>query len=145
MPLTGQDLLHDLPAELVEEIESRTTTRVLTAGTIAFDEGAESDGLWFVSAGQVMADVRTSRGRRRLSSTSAGSSFGELALVDGGRRSARVVALEPTICHILSTEGFVDLQTNAPAAASALTLAVARLLSARLRYATVDLAAFDEL
>jgi len=145
VPLTRQDLLHDLPAELVEEIESRTATRVLTAGTIAFDEGAESDGLWFVSAGQVMADVRTSRSRRRLSSTSAGSSFGELALVDGGRRSARVVALEPTICHVLSTEAFLDLQTNAPAAASALTLAVARLLSARLRYATVDLAAFDEL
>jgi glutaminase len=145
VPLTRQDLLHDLPADLVAEIESRTTSRVLTAGTLAFDEGAESDGLWFVSAGQVMADVRTRAGRRRLSSTAAGSSFGELALVDGGRRSARVVAIEPTICHVLSTEAYADLQANAPQAAAGLTLAIARLLSARLRYATADLAAFDEL
>jgi len=145
VPLARQDLLHDPAPEIVDEIESRTTTRVLTPGTIAFDEGAESDGLWFVSAGQVMADIRTRRGRRRLSSTSAGSSFGELALVDGGRRSARVVALEPTICHVLSTEAYDDLQKNAPAAAGALTLAIARLLSGRLRYATADLAAFDEL
>ena len=145
VPLAAQDLLHDMSPEIVTEIESRTTTRVLTAGTVAFEEGAESDGLWFVSAGQVMADIRTPRGRRRLSSTSAGSSFGELALVDGGRRSARVVALDPTICHVLSTEGYADLQANAPAAAGALTHAIARLLSGRLRYATADLAAFDEL
>ena len=114
-------------------------------GTIVFDEGDEADGLYFVGAGQVIADVRVpgQRGRRRLSSIPAGSAFGELALVDGRARSTRIVAIESTICHVLSPGAFADLRAAAPSAAAELVLAIARSLSQRLRTSTAEVAALE--
>ena len=145
VPLGQQDLLHDLPAGVVAEIEARTTTHVFHAGTVLFEEGALADGLYFIGAGRVSADVRTRSGpRRRLSTIAAGSSFGELAIVDGKPRSTRISALEPTICYVLTPEAYADLQSQAPAVCSELTRAIARSLSQRLRYSTADVAAFEE-
>jgi glutaminase len=145
VPLAQQDLLHDLHADVVAEIEARTTSHVFHAGTVVFEEGAEADGLYFIGAGQVSADIRTvSRARRRLSTIAAGSSFGELAIIDGKPRSTRICALEPTICFVLSPEAYADLQAQAPAACAELTRAIARSLSQRLRYSTADVAAFEE-
>lgn len=145
VPLAQQDLLHGLSADVVAEIEARTTTHVFPAGTVLFEEGAVADGLYFIGAGQVSADVRTRTGaRRRLSTIAAGSAFGELAIVDGKPRSTRISALEPTICHVLSPQAYADLQAEAPVACAELTLAIARSLSQRLRYSTADVAAFEE-
>ena len=144
--LADQDLLSGLPAEVIAEIETRTTTRVFTSGTVVFNEGDEPDGLYFIGAGQVSADVRVrgQRGRRRLNSMAAGSSFGELALVDGRPRSTRIAALESTICFVLSPEGFEDLRAEAPDACAQLTLAIARSLSQRLRASTSEVATLEE-
>ena len=145
VPLAQQDLLHGLSADVVTEIEARTTTHVFPAGTVVFEEGAVADGLYFIGAGQVSADVRTRTGaRRRLSTIAAGSAFGELAIVDGKPRSTRISALEPTICHVLSPAAYAALQAEAPVACAELTLAIARSLSQRLRYSTADVAAFEE-
>ena len=145
VPLSAQELLHGLPPEVVAEIEARTTTQVFHAGTVLFEQGAVADGLYFVGAGQVSADIRTRSGpRRRLSTIAAGSSFGELAIVDGLPRSTRISALEPTICFVLSPEAYADLHATAPAACAELTRAIARSLSQRLRYSTADVAAFEE-
>lgn len=145
VPLAEQDLLRDLPAEVVAHIEARTVTRVYTAGTVVFDEGDPADGLYFVGAGEVVADVRVrgQRGRRRLSSVAAGSAFGELALVDGRARSTRIAAVEPTICHVLTPEAYAALGAEAPEACAALTLAIARSLSQRLRASTAEVAALE--
>jgi glutaminase len=146
VPLAEQDLLRGLAPEVVAEVEQRSTTRVWPAGTIVFNEGDPADGVYFVGAGQVVADVRVrgQRGRKRLSSVAAGSAFGELALVDGLPRSTRIVALEPTICHVMSPEAFADLQATAPRAAAELSLAIARSLSQRLRASTAEVAALEE-
>jgi glutaminase len=146
VPLGAQDLLSDLTDDVVAEIELRAPTRVYTSGTIVFDEGDEPDGLYFIGAGLVSAEVRV-RGQRapkRLSTMAAGSAFGELALVDGNPRSTRIVALEPTICYVLSPDSYAELQRNAPEACAKLTLAIARGLSQRLRYSTVEVAALEE-
>jgi len=147
VPLAGVDLLDGLPEWAVHAIEERVTTRVITDGAVVFDEGDPADGLYFVGAGQVASDVRMKNqaGRRRLSTMAAGSSFGELALVDGSTRSTRIVALEPTICYVLSPEAFDELRHRDPASASELVMAIARSLSHRLRSSTADVAAFEEL
>ncbi len=146
IPLARQDLLLGLPAEIVTAIEERVITKVFHAGTVVFEEGDASDGLYFVGAGQVAADVRlTGRGgRRRLSTIASGSSFGELALVDGRPRSTRIVAIEPTICFVLSPQAFDELWAASPDACASLALAIARSLSDRLRYSTADVAALEQ-
>jgi glutaminase len=146
IPLAEQDLLMDLPPEAVAIIAERTTTKVFHAGTVVFDEGAEPDGLYFIGAGQVAADVRLMGrgGRKRLSTIASGSSFGELALVDGRPRSTRIVAIEPTICFVLSRDAFFELWEQKPEACAQLALAIARSLSQRLRYSTADVAALEQ-
>ena len=146
IPLAQQDLLLGLPAEIVTAIEERVITKVFHAGTVVFEEGDASDGLYFVGAGQVAADVRlTGRGgRRRLSTIASGSCFGELALVDGRPRSTRIVAIEPTICFVLSPQAFDELWSASPDACASLALAIARSLSDRLRYSTADVAALEQ-
>ena len=147
VPLEHMDLLEHMPDWAVRAVEERFITRVFTDGTVLFDEGDEADGLYFVSAGQVAADVRlrNQAGRRRLSTIAAGSSFGELAVVDGSSRSTRIVAIEPTICHVLTPEAFEELGRRDPASGAELMRAIARSLSARLRTSTADVASFDDL
>jgi glutaminase len=146
VPLAQQDLLRGMPAEVVAEIEARTTTHVFTPGTVLFEEGDDADGLYFIGAGQVSADVRVrgQRSRRRLNSMGAGACFGELALVDGRPRSTRIAALDPTICFVLSPDGFDTLRREAPDACAQLTLAIARSLSQRLRASTAEVATLEE-
>jgi glutaminase len=146
VPLAEQDLLRGLPPEVLAEVEKRVTTRVYTAGTVLFEEGDDADGLYFIGAGRVSADVRVrgQNGRRRLNSMAGGSSFGELALVDGRPRSTRIAALDPTICSVLSPEAYEAMRREAPEACAHLTLAIARSLSARLRLSTTEVATLEE-
>ena len=145
VPMAEQDVLVGLPPKVITVIERRCTTKVFAAGTVIFDEGDPSDGLYFIDAGLVGADVRVPghRTRRRLSTVAAGSSFGELALIDQQPRSTRIVALEPTMCHVLSPGAFDDLHQHEPHACAQLTLALARSLSQRLRYSTAEVAALE--
>ena len=145
VPLAEQDLLVGVPQASIDAIADRTITKVYTAGTVVFDEGDESDGLYLIGAGHVLADVRVrgQRGRRRLSSMAAGAAFGELALVDQRRRSTRIVAIESTVCHVLTSQGFADLQSEAPEASAHLSLAIARTLSQRLRALTTEIATLE--
>lgn len=147
VPLAGQDLLLGLPADVVERIERRTTTQLFPGGTVVFDEGAPADGMYFVAAGQVSADVRSRGegvlGRRRLATMGSGSSFGELALMDGSPRSTRIVADDPTLCHHLSGAAFAELSAEDPEVALALYRAIALSLSSRMRRLTVQLSALE--
>jgi glutaminase len=143
--MAEQDLLRGAPPEVVTALEAVTVTRVLTPGAIVFDEGAPADGLWFVAAGQVSAVVRSGSPpmTRRLSTMGPGSSFGELALIDGSTRSTRVIVDEPTLCHVLTAEAYADLTHNNPSISAQLHLAIARSLATRLRYATAEITAIQ--
>lgn len=147
VPLSGQDLLRDLPEDVVERIGKRTTTVLFPAGTVVFEEGSVADGMFFVAAGQVSADVRSRGegvfGRRRLATMGSGASFGELALLDGSPRSTRIVADDPTLCHHLSSEAFAELSQDDPEVALALHRAIALSLSSRLRRITTQLSALE--
>ena len=59
--------------------------------------------------------VRDSRGSRRIASLGRGTVFGEMALIDGARRSATIVADEDVACYELSSDDFEVLLTNNPA------------------------------
>jgi glutaminase len=145
VPLQEQELLAEIPEDLLAAIEERFVTKVYTPGTVVFHEGAEADSLYFICAGQMSADIRASHSSRRvrLSTMRAGTAFGELALVDGGRRSARVVVDQPSLCYVLSREAVHELETQHPRAAEALHRAIARSLSARLRRATAEIRALE--
>jgi glutaminase len=147
VPLSEQELLRELDPEALAALEAAAKTKVYTPGTIVFDEGDEPDGLYFLGAGLMSVEIRDERTRRfrRINTIPAGAAFGELAVVDGGRRSTRIAALEPSVCHVLSLAQFEELAHTNSSAATQLSLGIARLLSARLRRSTAILAQLDSM
>ncbi|MBL7497107.1 glutaminase A [Frankia sp. CNm7] len=145
VPLGTQELLAELGAERVARLRALTETRAYDKGDIVFQEGDPADALYFVTRGLVNVDVVTSGGGRRfrLNTVPAGSAFGELALIDGGTRSSRVVVAEPTECAVLTVPAFEKLRHQDPALCDALFRAIARSLSARLRQATREIQALE--
>jgi glutaminase len=51
---------------------------------------------------------------KRLASLGPGASFGELALVEGGRRTADVVAARSTMCYVFSVEDVFKVAETHP-------------------------------
>ncbi len=84
-------------------------------GSLVLRRGDQADGLYFLLAGEVSVLVdRPQGGQQRLATLSAGMSFGELALVQGGRRSADVRADTAVHCARLSADAFADLARTQP-------------------------------
>jgi glutaminase len=143
VPLHEQDLLAGLAPDTIAAIEATSITRVFAAGAPVFSAGQPADGLYFIGAGQVSAVIEQAGSRRRLRMMGAGSSFGELALVEGGTRSATIVADDATLCYVLTVDAFEKLVGNDPAAAAELCRAIAASLATRLRAATIEIQALE--
>jgi glutaminase len=146
VPLESQELLRDLRAESLAVVEGLLTTKVLTPGLVLFEEGDPADALYFVSAGQVSVDILVGHPPRRvrISTVPAGQAFGEMALIDGGTRSSRLVVDQPTLCHVLSLHEFNTLGDNHPDIALILFQAIARSLSSKLRLANREIRALAD-
>jgi CRP-like cAMP-binding protein/anti-anti-sigma regulatory factor len=111
--------------------------RVYDKGAAVFHEGDEGRELFLIAAGVASATLRLAdEGRQnRLATFSAGTVFGELALLDPGPRSATIVADEPLVCYVLTEEAFERLQKDHPTVAIAVLTNLGRELTRRLRRA----------
>jgi len=145
LPFSEHEVLAGLDVEHREAVEELLSTRVVPAGTIVLEAGSDPDGLVWVSTGEMSVLVRTSRGSwRRVSGIGAGGVTGEISLVDGLPRSARVVTESAALLHVLDANGLAKLRANHRGAYESLMLALARLLSSRLRRATAAMRALQE-
>ena len=74
----------------------------LAPDQVICESGAPGDAMYIIEHGSVVVSHRTSQGQELASETMrAGDFFGEMVLVDGGPRSARVTAAEPTRLRIV--------------------------------------------
>lgn len=96
-----------------------------------FFEGDSGRDMYIICAGKVSIWRNNAGKRLNLASLSAGESFGEMALVDGGKRSAGAKALEDTLALCISYERL----NEAPSAASILYRNIAKALAERLTIA----------
>jgi len=82
-----------LPAEL-EQVVSVAIPRTFPKGVRVFHEGDDSDACYVVRSGDLRVTREHSDGRAiALATLSSGDFFGELAMLDGGARSASVETL----------------------------------------------------
>ena len=84
-------------------------------GQLIFARGDAGDMLYLVAEGRVRLAIATEEGRE-LSFQVAGEGdlFGEIAVLDGGTRSAEAMALAPTRLYGLRREDFRRLQASSP-------------------------------
>lgn len=98
------------------ELIARTAmTRRAKRGEIIYAQGAPGDALYVLARGSVLIH-RIGRGgeRRAMAVIEAPGSFGEIPLVDGGRRSASVEALEDCDLYVVPRREFLRLLAEEP-------------------------------
>ena len=111
------------------------------AGHLVFREKEPGDGFYFIRAGkvkiskQVLPEGRKTPQEMLIAVLTAGSLFGEMALVEASPRSADAVVAENAILFYMSQEQYENLKKEEPATALKIQDLLVVTLSSRIREA----------
>lgn len=111
---------------------------------VIFQQGSDGDKLYFIREGQVEILIRRKPNEPERSQVylGRGQIFGEMALLDLGKRSATVrCSQDNTILHVISREAFTDLCSSNTAIGYIIMRNLAMDLSFKLRHRNLDLGA----
>ena len=98
--LAGHSFFRSLSDDQVGELASLTHERDFSRGQMIFQKGDAGDSLMAVLAGRVKISTVSADGKEVVFNIiNAGEIFGEIALLDGGVRSADATPLEKS--HLL--------------------------------------------
>jgi flavin reductase (DIM6/NTAB) family NADH-FMN oxidoreductase RutF len=100
LPLAQVSVFAGLPLDLQRAILAGGEERTFEEGQSVIGEGDEGDILFLLLDGT----VRVERGGRQVTTLVAGDFFGEVSVLDGGPRTAAVVASTPARCVTVSGE-----------------------------------------
>jgi CRP/FNR family cyclic AMP-dependent transcriptional regulator len=129
--LRNVKLFENVDRKELEAIARSFKERTFAAGAVIAEEGKSGIGFFVIESGTAKAK----HGDAEIGALGPGSSFGEVALVDEGPRSASVVAESELRCWGLSAWEFRPLaETNATIAWN-----LARILAGYMRLATHEL------
>ena len=124
--LAGVPLFSGVDRDGLEEIARIVDEVDVSEGTILTHEGRH-EGYFFVVVSGV---VRIERGGRTINTIGAGDFLGEIALLDGGPRTATATAVLPCRLLSLTNERFHQLLDTSPAIRTAIWEAVGQRLRA---------------
>jgi CRP-like cAMP-binding protein len=130
LSLAANPLFRQLSSEALERISGMMVKESHKAGDTIFLEGERGDALYVVDSGSVRIWVRDGDGNHvTLSELEPGAFFGEMSVLDGGKRSANATAVVDTTLHCLLRKEFEGFLVEHPQAA----LEVIRGIGGRLR------------
>jgi glutaminase len=146
--LASLDLFKGLSRDEVRLIEGLARPLVFEKGQTIVREGDAAKLFFAVARGTVSVQLRVPAGDServvRIASLGPGLSFGEMALLDGGQRSADVVADERVICYGFSVEELKELGRAHPALITTILGNMMRDFSERLRRANDEIRALEQ-
>jgi CRP/FNR family cyclic AMP-dependent transcriptional regulator len=103
-----------LPPQLLEEVAATAAARAYGKNAIIVSEGDETDSLYVLLSGRVKVFLSDGEGKEvTLNQLGPGEYFGEITL-DGGPRSASVMALEDTRCAVVKRGELLALVERQP-------------------------------
>ncbi|HEX6825872.1 MAG TPA: cyclic nucleotide-binding domain-containing protein, partial [Nitrospiraceae bacterium] len=109
------DVLGALSSELTSALFSKARLVVLKAEHTLFMVGEEGNGCYRLEEGLLKASVRAPNGNERiLAIFGPGAVIGELAMIDGGARSASVTALRDSKLNFVSRATFEAFMQESP-------------------------------
>lgn len=132
----GSPLFSELTDDDLGRLAAVMDLELFQKGSHIFEQDTEGDALYILLSGQVGVMRKGSKkpGRDRLLAVvESGECIGEMALADGGPRSATVVALEDVEALLLRNGDYQNLRETDPKLAIRMTLGIFRLLSKRIR------------
>ncbi len=91
------------------------TIRALETGETLMRQGEAADALYFLEEGLVSVEIALpGRPHMRLRTTAAGTVIGEVALVQGGQRTATAVAESPCRVVGIDRDGLARMERERP-------------------------------
>jgi len=122
-------LFESLDDESARQLCELLETRDCKAETFLFRAGDEGDAMYIIERGEVRICVQATDGREvMLTEFGRGDFFGEMALLDGQRRSADAIVAEDARLAVLSREHFLSFIRSSPDVALKMLTAVANRL-----------------
>ena len=107
-------------------VASRLGLTTYEAGKVIFEKDSSGTALQIIAAGSVKIYIPSESGEEApLAVLKTGDYFGELALLDGGSRTASAMALNRTATLTLERDNFLTFITTYPAGAAAVFRALA--------------------
>ena len=144
MPLAEMDICRSMPAGEAESLSRYLRREVVPPNTPLFKEGESGDRLYLLAKGEITVSLRLpgKDGRtRRLATYGPGVILGEMAVLQGQRRSADAATLTECVLHTLDGDALERMRREAPDLHGLFMLNLARQLAARLRATTLELRA----
>jgi CRP/FNR family transcriptional regulator, cyclic AMP receptor protein len=126
--ILGQSfVLRGLPRHELEQLAGMMQRRAYRRGEVLMHQGDPGQALHVVCSGRLKVVTRNEGGEEALLAiVGPGDLVGDLALLDGGPRSATVIALEPVETATLARADFPGLLRRSPAVVEGLLAALAQ-------------------
>ncbi|MDP1545957.1 MAG: cyclic nucleotide-binding domain-containing protein [Anaerolineales bacterium] len=122
-----------LSDDALAEVAQKATTRRLSKNDVLMKKGEVGDSLFLIHQGWVKIVTVDSKGDELIiNKCGPGETIGEMALLDQGRRSATVIALEDAQVLELKNDVFEKILNQRPD----VSLSIIRSYSDRLRFST---------
>jgi glutaminase len=140
------NLFKGLTREEGRLVEQILRPLVFDKGDVIMREGDPAKLFFVLARGTVSIHIRVhgrNAGKKRVASLGPGLTFGEMALIDGGTRSADVVANERVICYGLDIEQLKELSAEHPNILISILTNLTREFSDRLRHANEEIAILE--
>lgn len=120
-------LFAGLDREVLGSLAAVATVRQVPPRTVLFEKGRPGDALYVVLSGELKATVLSPEGKEVIFSImGTGEVIGEIALLDGGERSATVSAVRESSVVVLQRRDFVSLLRRDPKLSEAVLVRMAR-------------------
>lgn len=114
--LRQTDLFAGIDEATAKEVANRLVRKTFKRGQALFHQGDPGDSLYVVMDGSVAIVMSSENGERMVLTTlHSPDVLGEIALLDGGTRSATAEAVEETTALMLSRGAFLELLREHPA------------------------------
>lgn len=136
VPLADTSLLRGLSAAQLVVLRPQLIEQRLADGERLFSQGDPADRLYLLTAGSITVRSGAGDQAQRFASFSPGVMLGELALLDGGGRSADALADGEAQVYALTRDGLAAVSAADPALAQQLLRNIALHLAQRLRVST---------
>lgn len=125
--LSRSRILGGLPRSELEELAAHMRRRTYRRGEVVCHQGDPGDSLHLVCQGRLKIVLFADSGEEAvLAIVGPSDVFGEMALLDGGPRSATVVALEPVETAVINRMDFQALLRRSSVAVDGLMAGLAR-------------------
>lgn len=125
--LASIELLKGISSDAIRRIEQRCAWKLHTKGAVILNQDDDSREVLFVRCGRLRVVQFTATGREiGFAEITPGGHVGEMAAIDGGPRSASVIAVTDSVTASLPGPDFMALLHETPTLAVNLLKALAR-------------------